>query len=552
MYYYPTMIASMLSDAYKQSHIVQYPDNTTLVGTNTTARSDKHASVKGGVVVFNIQATFMKITEVYDESFFNLPKEEALKRHEATSIAWFGKKPKLTHVAALHDLGYLPIALYSLKEGTIAPIGIPFMFIHNTLPEFYWLTNGLETIISNEIWHPITVATIARGFKKLLTSWSEKTCDNNDHVNIQGHDFSMRGQTTLEATMGAGAAWLTSLDGSDSIPAIFYADKYYNSGIIPGIGGSIAATEHSVMSMGTKETEFETFKRLITELYPDEPISIVSDTFNLWAVLSDFLPRLREDILNRNGIPVIIRPDSGDPVDIICGEALPVENLSFDNTGRAHPPLEYLNNNSIDNPWDRTYYLENGKYYVIDKDSQEWVEISPEPKHIGVIESLYNTFGGEVNKKGYITLNSNIGAIYGDSINFDRANSMCRRLEKKGFASSNIALGIGSYTLQMISRDTYGMALKATYGELLNPDNTIEKRNIFKDPITDDGTKKSITGLPYVYKDENGKLQLKDKATWEEFNSGELKLIYKDGEFINKITWAEIKEELLNEYNTAS
>ena len=256
--------------------------------------------------------------------------------------------------------------------------------------------------------------------------------------------------------------------------------------ICPDAG--VAATEHSVMCSGSKDDELGTFKRLITEVYPEGIVSIVSDTWDLWKVCSEYLPALKEIILSRNG-KVVIRPDSGDPVDIICG-----------------------------NP--------NGKNIYEQK---------------GVVELLWDVFGGIVNDKGYKVLDQHIGAIYGDSITRERATQICERLKQKGFASQ-VVFGIGSYTYQYNTRDTFGIAMKATYVEVNG-----EGREIFKKPITDDGTKISATGLLCVIK-ENGEYKLLDKVTWEQEKSEEnqLKTVFKDGKLIKEYSMAEVRENAKN------
>jgi nicotinamide phosphoribosyltransferase len=168
----------------------------------------------------------------------------------------------------------------------------------------------------------------------------------------------------------------------------------------------------------------------------------------------------------------------------------------------------------------------------------------------GVIEILWNVFGGTINEQGYKVLDSHIGAIYGDSITIDRANQICERLEAKGFASTNVVLGVGSYSMGYATRDNQGGAVKATYVEVLKPiegkskeEWIFESREIFKDPITDDGTKKSATGLLRVTTGEGG-YKLVDRQTWEEEQTGELKPIYEDGIFYNLTTLTEIRERL--------
>lgn len=277
----------------------------------------------------------------------------------------------------------------------------------------------------------------------------------------------------------------------------------------------------------------ETRKRMVTKIvtdelngirgllskYPTGKFSMVSDTFNLWRMCTEYLPTLKEEILARDG-KLVIRPDSGNPVDILCGTQI------FE---------------------DADHYND----YELDRETN----LLPEEK--GVIELLWDVFGGETNEQGYKVLDSHIGAIYGDSITIDRANEICKRLAAKGFASTNVVLGIGSFTYQYNTRDTFGFAMKATYVEVLeekitdygNPGTEAKVRvkvgkEIFKDPITDDGTKKSATGLLCVTLNEEKEICLVDKVNWETESEGLLETIYQDGEFFNTTTLAEIRERL--------
>ena len=366
------------------------------------------------------------------------------------------------------------MVIKALPEGSSVPIRVPMMTMYNTLPEFFWLTNYFETILSTTIWMPCTSATIAKQYRGILDKYAEETSSTPEFVDWQGHDFSMRGIAGMEAAVMSASAHLLSFSGTDTIPCIDFLEEYYNANSDTElIGGSVAATEHSVMCMGTNTGEQETFKRLITEVYPNGIVSIVSDTWDLWKVLTEYLPNLKEEVLARDG-KVVIRPDSGDPADIICG-----------------------------NP--------NGK---------------TEEEKKGVIELLWEIFGGQTNSKGYKELDSHIGAIYGDSITTERATDICERLKQKGFASTNVVLGIGSFTYQYNTRDTFGFAMKATYGEVNG-----EGREIFKDPITDDGTKKSAKGLLKVEK-KNDVFTLTDSVSWDEEKTGELKVVFKDGKLL--------------------
>lgn len=478
----------LLTDGYKVDHRRQYPTGTTLVYSNWTPRKSRIESINE-VVFFGLQYFLKKyIIEDFTTHFFNQPKEVVIKQYSRFINNYLGENQVGTkHIEDLHDLGYIPMVFKALPEGASVPVRVPMFTMFNTKPEFFWLTNYFETLLSTTIWVSCTSATIARQYRKILDKYAQETSSIPEFVDWQAHDFSMRGMGGIEASVTSGSGHLLSFTGTDTIPTLQFLETYYNANSDTElIGGSVAATEHSVMCMGTTEGEFETFKRLITDIYPKGIVSIVSDTWDLWKVLTEYLPALKDEITNREG-KVVIRPDSGDPVDIISG-----------------------------NPDGKT--IEEKK---------------------GVIELLWDTFGGTTNGKGFKELIPKIGAIYGDSITIDRATQICERLKQKGFASTNVVLGIGSYTYQYNTRDTFGFAMKATYGEVNG-----EGREIYKDPITDDGTKKSAKGLIQIYKDPQGHYQLKDQCTWEEEKQGELREVFRDGKLLIDDSLANIRKRI--------
>jgi nicotinamide phosphoribosyltransferase len=505
----------LLTDGYKTGHHQQYPKGTTLVYSNFTPRSNKYGP-KGAdnVVSFGQQMIMKQIHEAFQNEFFSKPKDEVCGEMKRELSLYLGTDYDVTHFEKLHDLGYLPINVKAIEEGTLVPIKVPVLTIYNTHPDFFWVTNYLETIISNLLWKPMTSATIAHTYRKVLTKWQEKTDKERGwFIDWQGHDFSMRGMDSVDATIASGLGHLTSFSGTDSLPAIYGARKFY--GEEGFVGGSVNATEHSVMCAGGVDDEVGTFRRLL-ETYPTGILSVVSDTWDLWKVCTEHIVTLKEEILARDG-KLVIRPDSGDPVDILCG----------------------INSR------------------VLWTDSDVASKTSEHPSYKGVIELLWDVFGGTINEQGYKVLDSHIGAIYGDSITIERADEICKRLEDKGFASTNVVLGIGSFTYQYNTRDTFGFAMKATYVELTQivgmeiigdggvydvPE--VIGREIFKDPITDDGTKKSATGLLCVDELPDGRIGLYDRVSWNTENTGLLQTIYKDGEFHNQTTLTEIRARL--------
>lgn len=477
-------------DFYKADHRSQYPKGTQLVFSNLTPRKSRIEGVDH-IVFFGLQYFIMKyLIEDWNKNFFALPKEQVIKSYKRRIENSLGVGAiTYTHIEQLHDLGYLPLKIMALPEGSLVPMRCPCLVMFNTRDEFFWITNYFETILSCIIWGPITSATTAHQYKKILNKYADETVGNRDFVQWQGHDFSFRGMFGLEAACLSGAGHLLSFTGTDTVPAIDFLEDYYAADCEKElIGGSVPATEHSVMCMGMQGGELLTFERLITETYPAGIVSIVSDTWDFWKVITEYLPLLKSTILARNG-KVVIRPDSGDPAKIICGDP-------------------------------------------------DAVVGSPEYK--GAIECMWETFGGTTTEKGFMLLDSHIGLIYGDSITVERCKEICSRLERKGFASFNVVFGIGSYTYQYVTRDTYSMAVKATAGTVSG-----EARCIFKTPKTDDGTKNSLKGLIAVFVSESGNgFDYYDEATWDQVNNCALKTVFENGRIENSQTLTQIRSLL--------
>ncbi|WP_233900803.1 nicotinate phosphoribosyltransferase [Tenacibaculum piscium] len=482
----------LLTDGYKTGHHQQYPKGTEEVYSNWTPRSNKYAP-KGceKIVSFGQQYVITWLHDYFEANFFSKPKDAICQEIKEELSLYLGTDYDVSHYEKLHDLQYLPIKVKSIKEGVEIPVRVPMLTVVNTVKEFYWVTNFLETILSTMLWQPMTSASIALRYKRIFKKWATLTDEaNTGFIDFQGHDFSMRGMGGLQSAVLSGMGHASVFLGSDTLPVISSLRKYYKA--TGFVIGSVNATEHSVMCAGTKDDEIGTFRELM-KIYPTGILSVVSDTWDLWKVLTTYLPILKSEVLSRKG-KLVIRPDSGDPVAIICGE-----------------------NTTL-----------NGST----------------PQEKGVVELLWDIFGGTVNAQGFKVLDSHIGAIYGDSITTERAEQICKQLHDKGFASTNVVLGIGSFTYQYNTRDTFGFAMKAT-SVVVNG----ERREIFKDPITDDGIKKSAKGLVKVVI-ENGEYRLIDQVSVAQENEGELKEIYKDGQFYNTVTLNEVRERINQNINS--
>jgi nicotinamide phosphoribosyltransferase len=471
------------------------------------------------------------LLDAWERTFFSRPLDEVTKKYGRRLLNYLGvNNIGDQHIRDLHALGYLPLEIWALPEGSNVNLRVPMFVVYNTDARFFWLTNAIETILSCSTWGCSTSATTALIYRKIFNEWAEKTNPEMiGFVPFQGHDFSFRGMMGLEAATMSGAAHLLSFVGTDTLPAIDFLEEYYNADSDKEmVGVSVAASEHSVACMGStydengKPDDFAYFERMITEVYPSNIVSLVSDTFDFWNVVNPnggILVRLKSKIMARDG-KVVIRPDSGDPVKIVTG---------------------YTNDEII---------VSQGKIYELIPNSttgnlkgKELTELEVK----GMIQCLWETFGGTETSTGYKQLDSHIGAIYGDSITIGRAEEICERLAAKGFASTNLVYGIGSFTYQgaitmdaIVTRDTHGFAVKSTYGEV-TVDGKTKGVEIFKDPKTDDGLKKSAKGLIAVY-EEDGEFVMKDQASWEEVRNCAFEQVFKNGVITKEQTLSGIRE----------
>jgi nicotinamide phosphoribosyltransferase len=483
------MQPELLIDGYKLAHRAQYPTGTTKVYSNWTPRDSRIHGVRK-VVNFGTQYFLQKyLKEGFGQWFFGADIDRICERHQRRVDGYLGpNNVGVDHLRALHSLGYLPLEFRALPEGLEVPLRVPMLTVENTHPDFFWLTNYIESLMSCVLWLPSTSATLALRLRRLMDAAALRTGSPLDFVQWQGHDFSFRGMGGPDAAAISGAGHLLAFSGTDTLPALDLIEQYY--GELPAeylVGGSVPATEHSVMSAGGELSELETFARLL-DIYPSGVVAVVSDTWDLWNVLTNILPQLKTRIMERSG-KLVIRPDSGNPAEILCGEP-----------GASGP---------------------RGR---------------------GVIGLLWDVFGGTVTSTGHKLLDSHIGAIYGDAINYDRADEITSRLAAQGFASASVVFGVGSYTYQYNTRDTFGFAMKATWAEV----NGVG-RDLFKKPITDSGVKPSAKGRLAVLQTAIGELYLVNQATAAQECDSLLKPVFRDGKFLRHESFDVIRERCLSQ-----
>jgi len=426
-------------DMYKTEHMRQYPEGTTFIRSNHTARKSRIPGIDR-VIFFGVNNALATLHEEWE--YFKENRELCLSEYSEVIGSATGVAPDLTHLRRLNGLD---LTIMALPEGTSVPIGVPMMTIQNTTPESFFLPQMIESDLSSRMWMAVNSATIAVEMRRRLNKALETSGGPVEMAPYLNHDFSYRGMAGEEAAIMSGLGHLVGSNGTDTVLAIKRVNELYGK----YAGASIAATEHSVMCVDGEDLEYETFERLL-RLYPHQPIAVVSDTWNLWRVVGDYIPRLG-GLLTARKAPLVIRPDSGSPCDILMGDARSSEGIARQGLG----------------PF------------------------------------LLERFSGSrrFTPKGYQLLPCFVGTVYGDAMTMERCDELSERMLAAGICPSNTVRGVGSFTYQYNTRDTFGQAFKATEAVVEG-----EHRELFKDPITSDGEKKSLRGRVGVRFDTTGRV----------------------------------------------
>ncbi|MFD2234205.1 nicotinate phosphoribosyltransferase [Phaeospirillum tilakii] len=378
-------------DSYKTSHKWQYPDGTSHVSSYVEARADHSGLAVPGVVTFGLQAYLRRLAAAPVTAAFI---DQARTLFAAHGVPFYEEGWR--HILARHG-GRLPVEIRAVAEGSVVPPGHALVQLVNTDPAAFWLTSYLETALLRAVWYPSTVATLSWAVKRLLREAWEQTSDAPEaSLDFKLHDFGARGASSAETAALGGMAHLVNFQGTDTVEALLAAARFYDE---PMAGFSIPAAEHSTITSWGRAGEADAYANMLRQFGgPGRVVAVVSDSYDVFhAVESLWGGRLRQQVLDMGGT-LVIRPDSGDPVEVV---AL-------------------------------------------------------------VLRLAANAFGTSRNSKGYEVLHPAVRVIQGDGINPATIRAILARMQADRFAIDNIAFGMGGALLQKVDRDTFSWAMKAS------------------------------------------------------------------------------------------
>ena len=379
------------TDSYKLTHHAMYAPDTEFVYSYFEARK---GAKYDHTVFFGLQYLL--------EGLAGTAVTQA-DLDEATALSDVHLGPGLFNQAGWQYIidvhgGRLPLEIRAVPEGSRIPINNVMMTVVNTDPECFWLTNFLESYLTH-VWYPSTVATISNEVKRDLATYLNIQGSDPETINFMLHDFGYRGATTDEAAAIGGAAHLINFMGTDTLPAMSLAMKYYDADL-DSLAFSVPASEHSVMTAQGRAGEYDVLDQLITN-YPNGILSVVADSYDIYAFVNEVVAR-KEQILARDG-RFVVRPDS-----------------------------------------------------ITAKHD------TPEGLMLWIVETLWDGFGGTTTDTGFRVLNDQIRVLWGDGIDPAGIRHIAYHLHSNGFAVANTVYGMGGGLLQRCDRDTQRFAFKCS------------------------------------------------------------------------------------------
>ena len=374
------------TDSYKTSHYLQYPPQTEFVSSYIESRGgDYKATLFFGLQMFIKRYLTQPFTQAdIDEA------EEILAAHGEPF-----NKAGWQYILTEHN-GFLPIEIQAVPEGSVLPTGNVLVQVVNTDPKVPWITSYVETALLRAIWYATTVATRSRECRQIIKEAMEDTADSLEGLELKLQDFGARGASSEESAGIGGAAHLINFIGTDTISGLLAARRFYNAEM-PGV--SIPAAEHSTITCWGRDAEADAYANMIEQFGGDDRIfAVVSDSYDLFAAIDDIWGEALKDKVETNGGTVVIRPDSGEPVEIVCE----------------------------------------------------------------TIQRLMKRFGYVENSKGFRELPPHVRVIQGDGISVETIRRILGMMKVRRLSAANITFGMGGELLQKLDRDTLKFAMKAS------------------------------------------------------------------------------------------
>ena len=393
------------TDSYKASHWLQYPPNT----DGTYFYVESRGGTYDRTVFFGLQAI---LKDTLGQPIVAADVDEARDFFAAHGEPF--NEAGWRRVVDAHG-GRLPMRIRAVPEGTVVPTHQALVTIESTDREAYWLPSYFETLLLR-LWYPVTVATISWHVKRTIREFLKKTSDDPDgQLPFKLHDFGARGVSSLESAALGGCAHLVNFMGTDTVSGVLAARAFYGE---PMAGFSIPAAEHSTITSWGRDREVDAYRNMLARFgKPGALVAVVSDSYDIYhAIQTHWGVTLRDEVI-KSGATLVVRPDSGDPADVV------------------HKSLTLLD----------------------------------------------EAFGSTLNRKGFKVLN-HVRVIQGDGVNPTSIRAILERVTTAGFATDNIAFGMGGALLQRLDRDTQRFALKCSAAR-------IDGRwiDVYKQPVTDPG-----------------------------------------------------------------
>ncbi|WP_297925923.1 nicotinate phosphoribosyltransferase [uncultured Agitococcus sp.] len=374
------------ADSYKASHYVQYPANTTVVSSYIESRGGMFEQT----LFFGLQA-FIKQTLLKPFTQADIDEAEAVLVAHGLPF----NKTGWQYILDTYN-GYLPIEIQAVPEGSLVNTHNVLVQVKNTDDNCAWLTSYIETALLRAVWYPTTVASVSYACKQVIARYLARTADNMEGLLFKLHDFGSRGASSFESAALGGMAHLVNFMGTDTLSAIVAARRYYQE---PMAGFSIPAAEHSTITSWGRDGEQAAYANMLKQFSGQgKLVAVVSDSYDLWNAIDNLWgTELRDAVMNSGGT-LVIRPDSGDPVQIVST----------------------------------------------------------------TIEKLMAKFGFRTNSKGFKVLPDCVRVIQGDGICLSSIEAILVEMTKRGLSADNIAFGMGGELLQKVNRDTQKFAMKAS------------------------------------------------------------------------------------------